>query len=470
MLVVLAVLLAVYLIASPMWSDEGEETTTPLPTHTVAVIDHNLLNKLEIESKEASLSFVLNFSATEWDWSDDAEIPLDNMAFANLVTTLNEAVTSYKIEDVTEDQLAEFGLAEPALRIRFGFSDGTSKEYRFGNFNNFNSLYYFCESSATDTVYMVNSGVKESLDLDILDFVLIETPPTITAAKILDLNYFNGGQYRYFNYYPEGNEADYTDGYDWYFDDLSENMTTSPAEKPLDGTFADELTNLITKLAFDECVGLDASDEKYGFSEGRKLVIRYKADEGENGVLTEKEYVVYIGSQTEEGDIYAYTANSKLVYTLSASDDWITLLTEEAAKLMPDEIWLPNYERVDSMTFTAGGNSIEIAVKTTDGKTSYSSESSDDTKALGALVKALEDLKAKSNIAYFEDESADVEKTEIFSVLVAFNQGSQPAYEIKVTRFSQSYCVVSFNGREDQLLTLEDAQKLADAVTAFFAG
>ena len=122
------------------------------------------------------------------------------------------------------------------------------------------------------------------------------------------------------------------------------------------------------------------------------------------------------------------------------------------------------------MTFTAGGNSIEIAVKTTDGKTSYSSEKSDDAKALAALVKALEELKAKSNIAYFEDESAGVEKTEIFSVLVAFNQGSQPAYEIKVTRFSQSYCVVSFNGREDQLLTLEDAQKLADAITAFFAG
>ena len=52
MLVVLGVLLAVYFLAAPMWSDEGEETTAPLPTHTVAVIDHNLLNSLELESEE----------------------------------------------------------------------------------------------------------------------------------------------------------------------------------------------------------------------------------------------------------------------------------------------------------------------------------------------------------------------------------------------------------------------------------
>lgn len=469
MLVVLGVLLAVYFIAAPMWSDEGDETTAPLPTHTVAVIDHNLLNSLELESEEGKLSFTLNSSATEWNWSENGDVPLDNMAFAELVTALNEAKTSYKLEDVSEAQLAEFGLDKPALRVRFGFSDGTAKEYLVGDFNNFNSLYYLCEASAPNTVYMINSGVKDALELDIFDFVLIETPPTITAAKILDANYFNASQYRCFSYYPEGNEADYTDRYVWYFDDLAENMTGSPSEKPLRGELAETLTELITKLAFEKCVALDYSDEKYGFSEARKLVIRYKTDEGDKGVLTEKEYVVYIGAQTEDGEIYARTDGSRLVYTLAESDEWITLLTEEAPKLMPDELWLPNYGRVDSMTFSTGGKSLEIKLKTTDGKTSYSSDASDDGEKLAALVKALEDMRAKSNVAYFEDDAAAVEKTEIFRVLISFSEGNQPVSEIVVTRFSLNYCKVSFNGREDQLVTLEDAQKLADAISAFFA-
>jgi hypothetical protein len=470
MLVVLGALLAVYFIAAPMWSDEGEETTAPLPTHTVAVIDHNLLNRLDIESEKGRLSFTLNASATEWNWSDDGDIPLDNMVFAELVTALNEAKTSYKLEDVSEAQLAEFGLDKPALRVSFGFSDGSVKEFLVGDLNNFNSLYYLCEASATDTVYMINSSVRNSLDLDIFDFVQIETPPTITAAKIIDANYFNAAQYRYFSYYPEGNEADYTDRYDWYFDDLSENMAGSPSLKPLRGELAAALTELITKLAFEECVALDCSDEKYGFSAERRLVIRYKSDEGDKGVLTEKEYVVYIGAQTEDGKLYARTDSSKLVYTLAESDEWITILTEETPKLMPDEIWLPNYDRVDSMTFTVGDKSLDIKLKSTDGKISYSSDASDDTDALAALVKALESMKAKSNVAFFEDDTAEVEKAEIFRVIIAFGEGNQPVSEIVVTRFSLNYCKVSFNGREDQLVTLEDAQKLADAVTAFFAG
>ena len=53
-------------------------------------------------------------------------------------------------------------------------------------------------------------------------------------------------------------------------------------------------------------------------------------------------------------------------------------------------------------------------------------------------------------------------------MIIGLNEKS--AIEMKVTRFSMNYCLVSFNGREDQLLTLEDAQKFADTVSAFFAG
>ncbi|MBO5702530.1 MAG: DUF4340 domain-containing protein [Clostridia bacterium] len=468
MLAVLGVLLAVYLIAAPMWSDEGEETTEPLPSHTVAEIDHMQLVGFELMKGEETLSFALNSSATEWDWSEDAEVPLDNMVFAEIVTAFNEAVSNYKLEGVTEAQLSDYGLTEPAYRVKFTYSNSSVKEYLIGMMNSFNSLYYFCEASATDTVYMVPSNFVSSLDLGIYDFVLIETPPTLTEGKLVDVNYVNGENYHTFRYYASGNSADYTDKYDWYVEHGSLGASSIPPARPLDTGVADTLVSLVTGMYFEECVGLDYADEKYGFSPANRIVIRYNADEGETGVLTEKTYTVYIGAQTEDGSVYAYTDNSKLVYKLGSSDEWIALLSSEYAELMPKEVWLPNYELIDYMTFATSAGSLTVNVKNTDGKISYSSDKSNDTDAIGALVSALEALKATSNIAYFEDDAAAVEKNELFSVIIGLKDKN--AIEMKVTRFSMNYCLVSFNGREDQLLSLEDTQKFADTVSAFFAG
>ncbi len=469
MLIILVLLLIVYLVASPMWSESGEETTEPTPSYTVAVIDHNGLVGLELEHGEETLSFTLNDKGSEWNWSENAEIPLDNMVFASAVTELNEASSSYKLEGVSSDQLAEYGLAEPALRAKFIFSDGSAREFIFGNLNSFNSLYYFAEASAPDTVYMVNASVKASLELDIYDFILEETPPAITEGKILGVNYRNASNYRDFAYYPAGKESDYTDKYNWYCRSGIIEMSMLPTEYPLDGDMADTLTGIITALSFEECVGLDDSDEKYGFSNGNKLVIRYNVDEAENGVLTEKEYIIYLGSQTEDGGIYAHTEDSGLVYILGSSDEWITLLTSEQTKLLPDEIWLPNYERVDSLTFKAAENTLTVNVKNTDGKISYSSTESDDTEAIEALMTKLDSLTATSNIAYLEDDAAEVEKTLMFALKIAFNAGDNSELEMEITRYSLNYCLVSFNGRSDQLITLEDAEELIGLVSAFFA-
>lgn len=469
MLGVLALLLAVYLIAAPMWSDEGEDTTEPLPAYTVAEIDHNLLVGFEIVRGEETLSFTLDSSGSEWNWNEDADVPLDNVAFAEIVTAFNEAVSNYKLTDVSEAHLADYGLDAPSYRFKFVYSDSTVKEYLIGMMNTFNSLYYLCEASDPTTVYMVTSSLVSSVDLDIYDFVLIEAIPTLTEGKLIDVNYTNGENYRTFRYYASGNAADYTDLYDWYFESGSLVMSTIPAERPLASAAADDLAGLVTGMYFYECVGLDASASEYGFSEAHKLIVRYNADEAENGVLTEKTFTLYIGAQAEDGSVYVRTDGSKLVYSLGMSDDWMALLSAEDADLLPNELWLPNYEMVDYMTFATSAGSLTVNVKTTDGKVSYSSDKTDDADALSALVEALDALRATSNIAYFEDDAAEVEKNELFSVTVGFSEGDRSVLEMKITRFSMNYCLVSFNGREDQLLTLEDAQEFADMISAFFA-
>ena len=464
LLTVLLVLLLVYFVASPMWSDDGAEDTTAENTYTVAAIDHTLLVGLELKYGETSLSFSLNDTATEWDWSDNAEIPLDNMTFATIVTALNNAKSKYKLEGVSSEQLADYGLDAPALTVKFIFSGSAAKEYYIGNLNSFNGYYYLSEASAPNTVYMVEATVKSSLELEIYDFVLEETAPAITEAKIVGVDYTNAGNYRDFIYYPSGNSSDYTDRYEWYFRSGLVEMSSLPPETPLNTTIGDTLSSLVTGLTFEECVGLDYTAEDYGFSEGKKLVISYNVDENETGVLQKKDYVIYLGSQREDGSIYAHTENSKLVYLLSDSDEWLDIIGVEETKLYPDELWLPNYELINSMTFTAGGKTVKVDLKNTDGKISYSSDYSDDTDAITALVAALEDISAISNVAYLDEGAASGENTEIFTVKVAFTSGETS--EIRVTKYSAEYCLVEFGIMNGRLVTLEDAEAFAAMITA----
>ena len=471
MLLLLVLLLIVYLVASPMWSEDTPEDTSGDETYAVATIDHTLLVGLELTQGENSLSFALNDKATEWDWSENGEVPLDNMAFATVVTALNDAKSKYKLEGVTAEELVEYGLDDPAMKVKFIFSDGSQKEFLIGNINSFNGNYYLSEAGAPNTVYMIDAAVKTSLELEIFDFVLEETPPAITEAKINRVEYYPQLDefYTIFNYYPSGKPSEYTNRYEWYYNidhkSISSSSVIAPGY-PVDGDVADTLASLVTGLSFDECVGLDYSTGDYGFSESNKIVITYNVDEGENGVLQEKEYVIYIGSQTEDGKLYAHTADSKLVYLLSASDEWVSVVTADRAKLLPTEIWLPNYEFIDSMTFTAGENTIAVNVKTTNGSTAFTSEIFDDADAISALIKALENLNATSNVEYFADDASLVEPTEMFSVSIAFNNGDAPALDIIIERYSQSYCLASFNGRADQLVTLEDAQVIVDMIVS----
>ncbi len=457
---VLVLLVMVYLVVSPMWSEDGTgDTTTAQPEHTVAVIDHNTLKGFELTKKGETLSFSLKEDLTGWVWSENADVPLDNVAFASAVTALAEATSNYKLENVTAEDLAKYGLDAPSYVLKLNFEDGSERTYSVGNLNSFNSLYYFSEASAPNTVYMVDESVSAALELDIYDFVLEETPPVITEAKIKASGIWtDGGVINSFFYYPSGNSADYTDKYNWYYGISYVAMSSLPRQFALNSGLADALTSLITNLSFDECVGLDCTDVKYGFSDSRKIIIKYNVDENENGVLSEKEYVIYIGAQTEDGDIYAHTENSKLVYILSDSDEWINLINGDDKDFAATEIWLPNYEKFESMTFKSGDVTLSVGSKTTDEKTVFVSGDHDSEK-LAELMAALEAIKVTSHTSVLEENTA-LEKKQLFTLELSFTDAEKAAETMTVETYTENYCRVTFMNDGGRLITTEDAEKI----------
>ncbi len=466
LLAVLALLVGVYLFASPMWSEQTDaDTDTDAAEHTVAVIDHNSLVGLELTADEDTLKFALNDDFTAWNWSENAEVPLDNTVFAEIVEALNAATTRHILENVDDERLAEYGLAEPAYTVKFIFSDGAEKQYLLGDLNSFNNSCYFSEASDPKTVYTVPSSVADAMDMDIYDFILEETPPVITEGKIISAEYESqSGQIKSFKYFPSGNEDDYTDKYNWYY--YASTIRTVSYNKPLNRNIANSLTELITSLSFDECVGLDHTDSKYGFSEAHRFVIKYNVDEGETGVLSEKEYVIYIGAQTEDGEIYAHTDNSKLVYTLDAPDEWLKIINGNDKDFSASEIWLPNYELIESVNIKGGG-SLTVVPKTEDGKTSFFASGYDSEK-VGELMTALEALSAISHTSVL-DEDPNLEKENIFGIYVRFKDSEKAQEEIFAESYTENYCKVTFRNDKNGitstvLIAAEDAQKIASLV------
>ncbi len=469
LLILSAVLLAlvlVYVLASPLWTEQKDETTTEEPEQTVAVIDHNKLSGFELtvrgEKETNKLVFSLNSDGTAWLWSENSEIPLDNNVFAMAIKAITDATSSHKLENVTADDLVKYGLDTPSFKLKLTFEDGSVKEFNVGDLNNFNSRRYFSESGEPNTVFMVEDSVTEALALNIYDFVLAEVPPKVTEGKLVSLEYLSPeSERKSFVYYPSGNDKDYTDKYNWYY------SFGEVASAPLNRDIAKVLTELMTSISFDECVGFDCTEEQYGFSESRKLTLTYNVDEGETGVLTEKTYVVYIGKQTESGEIYAHTESSKLVYLISDADDWVKIVNGTQKDFITSEIWLPNYERIDRLTFKLGDKTLVLDVKTTDGKVSFTSSPEISADKTEELLSALAALKATSHTSVLESNDPPEKKT-YFEVEVKFNSGDTAQGTITVETYTEKYCRVSFMGNTERLITTEDAEKLADLLGLIF--
>ena len=264
-----------------------------------------------------------------------------------------------------------------------------------------------------------------------------------------------------FTYYPEGDGTDYTDKYLWYCEH-------NGIRYPLDGTVAETLTNAVSSLAFESCAGLDFANGDYDFSADRTITLKYSATADDNsGIKSEKTYVIHVGEIKDDSNIYVHTADSKLVYLLGGDKDWASLLGGDMAALAPNELWLPNYERIDSITFAAGENSLTVNVENKDGKISYSSEVSKDSEKISALLKLLQDTAATSNTAYFEGDASADKKT-LLSLTVKLNSGDLSELEMRIETYSTEYCRVYFDGRDDQLITLQNAEKIVNAVSEFF--
>ncbi len=457
---------------------DGTDTSGGDTSYSVGAVDYKTLSFVSVsrrtepeseggEPGRIEFEFRLNEGGSAWLWSEDENVPLDNEQFADMATAVSSLTSPYRLEGISAAELSKYGLDDPEITLTFTDDNGTHRFY-IGAKSSFNGANYFCNDDKT-TVYTVSS-VAETFRFGIFDLIKADEAPTMNASALTSLEYTEGDRKLLFTYYADGKASDYTGKYNWY---VSEN---GGSETPVASDIGKALTSALTAIDLDNVVSYNnARDSEYGLDAGARLVLKYmkttKVTDSttniEKEVKTPAEYVICIG-KSEDGTVYARPEGSALTVKLSAQETFRNVTADNTRVLRANELVLPDYSRIDSMTFTCGGKTLTVKVTHgDDGSVSYSAsgDGSPDSETLDALLGALADARTTAFTSDLDRDPAAGSDT-VFSVAFVFNTGDSANATLALSHYSENYYLVSFMSDSDRLITADGLKALTDAFDA----
>lgn len=482
-LIIMALALAVLAGAYFTWravggNGDGTDTSGGDTSYSVGAVDYKTLSFVSVsrrtepeseggEPGRIEFEFRLNEGGSAWLWSEDENVPLDNEQFADMATAVSSLTSPYRLEGISAAELSKYGLDDPEITLTFTDDNGTHRFY-IGAKSSFNGANYFCNDDKT-TVYTVSS-VAETFRFGIFDLIKADEAPTMNASALTSLEYTEGDRKLLFTYYADGKASDYTGKYNWY---VSEN---GGSETPVASDIGKALTSALTAIDLDNVVSYNnARDSEYGLDAGARLVLKYmkttKVTDSttniEKEVKTPAEYVICIG-KSEDGTVYARPEGSALTVKLSAQETFRNVTADNTRVLRANELVLPDYSRIDSMTFTCGGKTLTVKVTHgDDGSVSYSAsgDGSPDSETLDALLGALADARTTAFASDLDRDPAAGSDT-VFSIAFVFNTGDSASATLALSHYSENYYLVSFMSDSDRLITADGLKALTDAFDA----
>ncbi len=478
-----AVLVGVYFAVRAVVSRTGEDGPgdDSRASYTVAGLDSESLASLKLRVRSGDgesvsvteMEFRVRDDKTGFEWTADPEVPLDNTKFVDIVTALNDTMSGTRMTDLTADELRLYGVDDPAITATFTFSGGRTYTCGVGSLNAFNGRYYFTTTDDPGAVYMVGSDVRDALDVSIYDVLSFDELPEIGTSSVRKITWEKDGRKLEYTYYPSGNSADYTTGYNWYL-----SVDGAPAFA-VDKGFGTDIEQAVSERMLLEAVAYDNSrDAEYGLDAPGTLRIDYIVSEeitdsetsAGSTVTREASYVLQLGGVDEEGCIYVRTPDSRTVYLISHSDAFAQMTDPDEDLVRPGEIISPEISRIDSITFSGGGKTLAVELTHVDGTTTYrlADGSALDYEKYSALMDALTALSATSFTSVLEADPSVPQDVE-FSVAFRFNAGDVSEAVLEIRGYTESYRRAVFMGRDSQLITAEAARGLSELLEAYFA-
>lgn len=179
-----ALLIVVYAVVSPKLNKADavtEETTVMLANFKPAD-----MTALTYTKGDQTLSFVYD---SIWYLESDRGFPLNQETVSGMASVIS-AIPMSRSFNAGEVSETDSGLSNPGYTITASYSDGTEKTYRIGNYNSFNSNYYF-SVEGDDNIYMIASGLTGYFDYTLLGLAAFDELPKLTVDAIKSYDVVN---------------------------------------------------------------------------------------------------------------------------------------------------------------------------------------------------------------------------------------------------------------------------------------
>lgn len=146
----------------------------------VAQYDPSALVSISYKAKDSDPVELVR-ADTLWQLGRDANFPVNQNIAASMASSISSIMAKSEL-DSTDN--ADFGLAEPAYVINVKYADGTSHEYKIGEYNSFaGGSYYF---TADGQGYTIPTGLNDRFAYDESALMQNETMPADIEADYLN--------------------------------------------------------------------------------------------------------------------------------------------------------------------------------------------------------------------------------------------------------------------------------------------
>ena len=160
-----------------------EEANTPYLNRIDEIVAVTYTNTAE------TLAFTYDQESGEWLNEELPDFPISYDTLSTAVYALENLAGNRKLENVTEEDLTEFGLDAPEYTVTAEGEDGTVFTMYVGSQNGTTGDYYVQVKGEDTAVYTISSNVVNYLSYDLYDLIEMESYPDIAEDTLLTLEF-----------------------------------------------------------------------------------------------------------------------------------------------------------------------------------------------------------------------------------------------------------------------------------------
>lgn len=449
LVIILIIALAAYIGIVQYNKHEAAKDSTK--TISVTDLDSDKIEKLEYTSGGENYSFIKDSDGT-WKWEQDQTISITQ----SYVTDIVSNACSLKADRLLAenlDNIAEYGLDNPAYTVKLTDSDGQQEVIYIGSQNTSTSNYYAYVDGRTN-VYTIDSTLIDTLGHTLNDMIEHSEVPTMTSDNITDISYTDADTSLNFDYYKEGNaQYDYSDSFLWF---LNDNGVLTPA----DNTEMTTLFTDISSLKFDSLADYSVTNDDlnaYGLSNPQAtLHVTYTtavenstdSTEDTSASTTTNTFTLYVGNTDSSGNYYVRAEGFNGVYTMT-SDVITNFLNLNKINFTNKSPFNVLKDSIDSISITLEGTTYDIVQTKSKDKYSYTVNGKEaDSDAVEAVYNTLKNLTAESAIA----KGTAAAGTPYMSITFNRNTDTLKTVQIDLSTYDSSFYQANMDGRDTLLL------------------